>query len=62
MPSLPVAYVDPISARLDPKDIIRIEAPIGGVKDPRDDLRIRKVLEELNFVKPKKPPAGPPVS
>lgn len=59
MPSLPMAYVDPISARLDPKDTIRIEAPpINGVKDPRADQRIRKVLESLGFVKPTR--AGDP--
>src|SRR3990172_7375594 len=61
MPSLPMAYIDPISARLDPNDIIRIEAsPISGVKDPRSDLRIRKVLESLGFVRPAKAVAAQP--
>lgn len=61
MPSLPIAYIDPISARLDPKDSIRIEAPpITDVKDPRGDGRIREVLESLGFVKPAKAVAAQP--
>jgi len=61
MPSLAMAYVDPIAARLDPNDAIRIEAPpISGAKDPRGDLRIRKALESLGFVRPAKAAAAPP--
>ena len=60
MPSLPVAYVDPISARLDSKDSIHIEPPpIADANDPRSDPRICKVLEALNFVTPKKATAQP---
>jgi hypothetical protein len=56
MPNLPIAYVDPISARLDSKNSIHIELPpIADANDPR----IRKVLEALNFVTPKKATAQP---
>ncbi len=60
LPNIPVADVgmDPrLSAS---KDTLQIRpAPMAGAEDSRGDRRIRKVLEELNFVKPKKPPAGP---
>jgi len=60
MPNLPVAYVDSISARLDSKDSIRIEPPpVAEANDPRGDPRIRRVLEALNFVSPKKAVAQP---
>jgi hypothetical protein len=60
MPNLPVAYVDPISTRLDSKDSIHIEPPpIADANDPRGDPRIRKVLEALSFVTPKKAVAQP---
>jgi len=58
LPKVPIAYAGAISAQLNSKDSLRIEPPpIAGIKDPRGDRRIRKVLESLNFVQPKKTPA-----
>ncbi|MBL7153097.1 MAG: PmoA family protein [Phycisphaerae bacterium] len=60
LPKTPMAYVGRISVLLGSKDSLRIEPPpISGLRDPRGDRRIRKVLEELNFVPPKKTPARP---
>ncbi|MBL7190042.1 MAG: PmoA family protein, partial [Phycisphaerae bacterium] len=60
LPKVPIAYARAISAQLNSKDSLRIKPPpTTGATDPRGDRRIRKVLEELNFVQPKKTPARP---
>jgi len=58
LPKVPIAHAGAISVQLNSKDSLRIEPPpITGAEDPRGDRRIRKVLEALNFVQPKKTPA-----
>jgi len=58
MPKTPMACVGMAPGLADSKNSLQIQpAPIAGMRDPRTDRRIRKVLEELNFVKPPSTPA-----
>lgn len=58
LPKVPMAFAGAAPGLRTSKDLLQIRpAPIGGTPDPRGDRRIRKVLEELNLVKPKQTPA-----
>jgi type 1 glutamine amidotransferase len=58
MPKTPMVYVGMASGLTGSKNSVQIlPIPVAGAEDQRGDQRIRKVLEELNFVQPKKTPA-----
>ena len=60
LPSVPMAYIGMGPRLTGSKDSLQIgPVPIAGVKDPRDNMRLRRVLEELGFTEAKRPARRP---